>query len=198
MVTADLDTGNNNATQSLQQVLRKCKRLIANAGGVRFDSNGKRSEMAARMESVAKYICERTGWKKSNLELQKLMYLAQMFHMGRNNGVRLFDGEFEAWDYGPVEPDLYHRAKIFGADPVRDIFHSALTFKQADPRRRVMDDVCAKFGKYSGGDLVEITHWDEGAWARNYVPRKRHIAIPDEQIWEEYQTRQRRARERRS
>jgi len=154
--------------------------------------------MAARLESVAKYICERTGWTKSNLELQKLMYLAQMFHMGRNNGARLFDGDFEAWDYGPVEPDLYHRAKIFGADPVQDVFRNALTFKEADPRRKVMDDVCAKFAKYNAGDLVEITHWDEGAWARNYVPSRRHIAIPDEQIWEEYNTRQERARERRS
>jgi uncharacterized phage-associated protein len=150
------------------------------------------------MESVAKYICQCAGWRKSNLELQKLMYLAQMFHMGRNDGERLFDGDFEVWDYGPVEPDLYHRAKVFGADPVQDIFHNALTFNEKDPRRRVMDDVCAKFAKYNAGDLVEITHWDEGAWARNYVPSRRHIAIPDDQIWEEYNTRQRRARELRS
>lgn len=145
--------------------------------------------MAARMESVARYICERSGWTVTNLQLQKLMYLAQMIHMGRKNGSKLFEGRFQAWDYGPVEPDLYHRIKMFGASPVRNVFLNALTFKEDDTRRKVMDDVCDRFLKYSGGDLVEITHWDEGAWAKHYIPKARNVTIPDEAILEEYRYR---------
>lgn len=145
--------------------------------------------MAARMESVARYICEKSGWTVTNLQLQKLMYLAQMIHMGRTNGRRLFDGRFQAWDYGPVEPDLYHRLKMFGASSVRNVFSNALAFGQDDARREVMDDVCDRFLKYSGGDLVEITHWDEGAWAKYYIPKARNVTIPDEAILEEYRNR---------
>lgn len=145
--------------------------------------------MAARLESVARYICEKSGWSVSNLQLQKLMYLSQMIYMGRTDGKKLFEGSFQAWDYGPVEPDLYHRVKMFGSAPVQDVFSNALSFDGQDPRRKVMDDVCNRFLKYSGGDLVEITHWDEGAWAKYYVPKARNISIPDEAILEEYQAR---------
>lgn len=145
--------------------------------------------MAARVESVARYICEKSGWTVSNLQLQKLMYLAQMIHMGRTNGTKLFEGRFQAWNYGPVEPDLYHRVKMFGAGPVKDVFSNALAFEADDARRPVMDDVCDRFLRYSGGDLVEITHWDEGAWAKHYIPNARNVTIPDEAILEEYQTR---------
>lgn len=146
--------------------------------------------MAARMSSVAKYICEKSDWSVSNLELQKLMYLAQMIHMGRHNGARLFEAAFEAWDYGPVIPDLYHKLKGYGADAVPSIFDNALAFKADDSRRQLMSDVCEKFLKFDAGQLVEITHWENGAWAKHYVPKARHIRIPDDDIWNEYKSRQ--------
>ena len=145
--------------------------------------------MTARLDSVCKYICEKSGWSLTNLELQKILYLAQMFYMGRHNGARLVDAKFEAWDYGPVEPSLYHRAKVYGSDPVKDLFYNALGFNETDPRKKVLDDVCNKFIGFGAGDLVDITHWDEGAWAKHYVPRARHIKIPDGDIWQEYRDR---------
>ncbi len=146
--------------------------------------------MAARLDSVCKYISERADWQLTNLQLQKVLYLAQMFHMGRTDGQRLFDGYFEAWDYGPVEPDLYHKLKVFGSDHITDVFRTARNFREDDPRRKVMNDVCKKFLRYSAGDLVEITHWDEGAWAEHYTPGVRGIRIPDEDILAEYNRRQ--------
>jgi len=147
------------------------------------------SDMAARLESVAKYICKKSGWTVSNLQLQKLMYLAQMIYMGRNNGKPLFDGTFQAWDYGPVEPNLYHTVKGYGSGRIPDVFSGALGFEEDDPRRKVMDDVCKRFLKFSAGDLVDITHSDKGAWAEYYTPRARNIIIPDEAIFDEYKRR---------
>ena len=152
--------------------------------------------MAARVESVARYICEKAGWSLSNLELNKMLYLVQVFHMGREDGSPLFDASFEAWDYGPVIPDIYHSAKRFGPSAIKDVFYSALSFKENDSRKKVMDDVCEKFLKYSAADLVDITHWDNGAWAKHYVPRKRNIRIPNSDIWQEYIDRQEQAKKR--
>lgn len=145
--------------------------------------------MAARLDSAARYICDRSGWTVSNLSLQKLMYLAQMIYMGRSGGQRLFDGRFQAWDYGPVEPSLYHKVKGFGSAAVQDVFSEARSFEKSDPRRVVLDDVCSRFLNFSPGDLVEITHADFGAWAKHYIPRARNIGIPDEDILEEYRHR---------
>mgnify|MGYP006283548483 CR=1 FL=1 len=77
--------------------------------------------MTVSVLSAAKRLAARSGWTLSNLELQKILYLAHMVHLGRTDGAPLVHGLFEAWDYGPVHPDLYHRVKIFGSSPVKNI-----------------------------------------------------------------------------
>lgn len=64
------------------------------------------------------YGCD---WSISNLEMQKILYIAHMYYMGKF-GARLISTPFEAWDYGPVHPELYHKLKRFGARKVRDVF----------------------------------------------------------------------------
>lgn len=145
--------------------------------------------MAARLDSVCRYICEKGGWKVSNLQLQKILYMAQMVHMGRNAGSRLVDADFEAWDYGPVEPSLYRKVRKFGAGAIQNVFTEARRFKQDDPRRAVLDEVCDVLLKKSPGALVNITHWQGGAWAKHYVPGHLGISIPDEDIAAEYRDR---------
>ena len=145
--------------------------------------------MAARLDSVAKFVCEAGKWEVTNLQLQKIIYMAQMFYMGQNNCDRLVDASFEAWDYGPVIPALYHRAKAFGSRPVQDIFYSALPFANDSPRRAVLDQVCKSLLPYTPGALVDVTHWEKGAWAKHYVPRVRGIPIPDADICAEYKDR---------
>ncbi|MDB9804419.1 Panacea domain-containing protein [bacterium] len=145
--------------------------------------------MSANIDSVAKYIAEKSDWSISNLKLQKMMYITQMIHMGRNDGECIFNADFQAWDYGPVIPSLYHRLKIFGSNPISDVLSRAKKFRPDDARRKVMNDVCKRFLKFSAGDLVEITHADIGAWAEFYVPGARNITIPNEAILDEYRLR---------
>lgn len=145
--------------------------------------------MAARLDSVCKYICDRGGWKVTNLQLQKLLYMTQMLHMGRAEGERLVETDFEAWDYGPVSPALYHKVKMFGDTPVENVFREARGFTNTDARRKIMDEVCDKLLRKRPGELVNITHWSEGAWAKHYVPGTRGIPIPDDAIAGEYRAR---------
>lgn len=133
--------------------------------------------------SAGRRICERSNWTISNLELQKILYLAHMVYMGRT-GHRLVDERFEAWDYGPVSPQLYHQVKVFGADPVRDVFHSAPPIPQGD-RLATIEEACDALLSRSAGQLVAETHWRDGAWAKNYRPGIRHMGISDDDILEE-------------
>jgi len=145
--------------------------------------------MAARLDSVCKFICERGDWKVTNLQLQKILYLAQMVYMGQNDGRRLADASFEAWDYGPVEPSVYRKVRMFGAGAIQDVFHEARPFKDTDDRKALLVQICDDLLPRKAGELVEITHWKDGAWARHYESGIRGIPIPDADIAAEYNDR---------
>lgn len=146
--------------------------------------------MPARLDTVAKFVCERSGWRISQLTLQKIIYLAQVEFLGENER-RLVDTTFEAWNLGPVSPDLYHKVKVFGAAPVKDVFYGARVFRGHDPRREKLESVCDRFLGKPAGNLVEITHWDYGAWAQKYEPNVRGVQITDDDILREYRNRER-------
>jgi uncharacterized phage-associated protein len=145
--------------------------------------------MSHSVYSVAKTFAEKTDWTLSNLELNKLAYLGQMLALGRSDGENgLVRNVFEAWDYGPVSPALYHKAKAFGSGNVGNIFHQypALT---EDSDLSIVDEVLLAVGDRSPGQLVAITHWENGAWYKNYEPGQKGIIISDEDILMEYRAR---------
>jgi len=141
--------------------------------------------MVARTDSASKFICEAGDWKVSNLQLQKILYLAQMVYLGQE-GERLCDTEFEAWDHGPVSPRLYRQVRMFGAGPVQDVFYDARPFAASSKRREILADACRDLLPMRPGQLVEITHWKKGAWAKYYVPGAKGTRIPDDAIAREY------------
>ena len=57
------------------------------------------------------------GDECSNMKLQKLVYFADGLHLAFGQGP-LVREPFEAWKYGPVVPDLYHKFKNYFAGPV--------------------------------------------------------------------------------
>lgn len=142
--------------------------------------------MTASVLSAAKHIAERSGWSLSNLELQKLVYLAHMFYLGRT-GEPLVRGNFEAWDYGPVHPDLYRRARMFGSGDVQDIFHDIPNLGKDSPESSILDEAYDSIGSVGPGRLVNATHRRGGAWEQHYVPGLRHCIIPNQDILKEYQ-----------
>jgi uncharacterized phage-associated protein len=101
----------------------------------------------------------------------------------------LVDARFEAWDFGPIEPELYRKVRMYAAGPIPDVFYTAVPFIQADPRLASLVQVCDTLLTKSPDELVDITHWNKGAWAKNYVPGIRGVEIPDSDIIEEYQHR---------
>ncbi len=59
---------------------------------------------------VARYIiwyCKRRRYSISNLKLQKILYFVQANFLV-SIGTPCFEEEIEAWDFGPVVPEVYH------------------------------------------------------------------------------------------
>ncbi|MCW5693088.1 MAG: DUF4065 domain-containing protein [Pseudolabrys sp.] len=144
--------------------------------------------MSLTSMQAARIICEHGSWKITNLGLQKILYLAQMIFMGENRGLRLVDTEFEAWDYGPVAPDVYRRVRMFGANPIQDIFFTEPRSNDG-LREASLHNVCTFLANKKPAELVAITHWKDGAWAKNYRPGTLGIRIPDGDILDEYRKR---------
>ena len=82
-------------------------------------------------------------------------------------------------------PSIYHRAKIFGSEPVKDVF-PASDIPRPSTDLDVINRVSTYLKNTAPGQLVAITHWEEGAWAEYYRPGVRHITIPNKAIRDEY------------
>ena len=142
--------------------------------------------MPIKTFDAAKTIGELTNWRLSNLQMQKILYLAHMFYMGKHGGP-LLDEEFEAWDYGPVLPSLYHKIKFFGSGPVHDIFYNNRIIKDG-PEAEILNQAAQKFAHTKPGTLVAYTHREDGAWSKNYAPGARNMPIKNDDIVREYQS----------
>ncbi len=143
--------------------------------------------MSLSVYSAAQRLAEKSGWSLSNLEIQKLLYLAHMFHMGEHEEP-LVNEHFEAWDYGPVQPDLYHKLKIYGSSPVKHIFTRTKPFDEGS-ETEIIDKTVDQLSHRAAGWLVAATHWDKGAWAKYYEPGTKGIIIPNSEIQQEYRDR---------
>ena len=143
--------------------------------------------MAVSVLSAAKRLGGKSGWVLTNLQMQKMVYLAHMFYMGDNGGDLLVHGEFEAWAWGPVHPDLYHAVKHFNSNQIQAIaFQRYPSMPGGHLGIRYLD---AAVDQLPRNRLVSITHWPEGAWRKNYRPTERGVIIPNSDILEEYRKR---------
>ena len=140
--------------------------------------------------SAAHSICELRDWTISNLELQKILYIAHMIHLGKTGGEPLIREKFQAWEYGPVVPELYKRVRGFGSDPVRNVFHWDREVSEDTQEYESLAEASDQTQGMRPGQLVAITHWPRGAWYRTYKPGKRGIVIPNELILDEYRARE--------
>ncbi|MFH1170260.1 MAG: type II toxin-antitoxin system antitoxin SocA domain-containing protein [Candidatus Vogelbacteria bacterium] len=115
-------------------------------------------------ENVAKYFIylasqafvgdnkEREGI--TNLKLQKVLYFAQAYYLSKI-GKPLFSDNIEAWEYGPVIPEVYHKFKTKGSNPIIcEEDKSSLSDEDKENLRKIW----GTFGGYSASRLVDITH----------------------------------------
>jgi uncharacterized phage-associated protein len=145
--------------------------------------------MTVSVLQVAKTIGQLSGWSKSNLEMQKIAYVAEMIYLGRT-GRPLTNSNFQAWDRGPVNPELYHWAKLYGADAVKsDIFSRVADLDEDSEEYRAIRDAYNALKHLRPWQMVTATHQNDGAWASCYEPGRKGVVIPKDRIAAEYHVR---------
>lgn len=130
--------------------------------------------------SIARYVIERCNSQNrtiSNLKLQKIMYFVQAeFLVSKNQPC--FAEEIEAWDFGPVIPEVYREYKIFGSAniPVVRRIERPLVLSEED--QELINGIVDECAQYSASALVEITH-NQSPWLDAYAPGFNNIISKD-------------------
>lgn len=123
-----------------------------------------------RALSVSSYIIERCHSQNrtiSNLKLQKILYFVQAeFLVSRNQPC--FVEQIEAWDFGPVVPEVYQHYKVFGSSniPLIGKTENTLVISKAD--QELINEIVDECSRYSASALVEITH-NQSPWSDAYA-----------------------------
>lgn len=117
----------------------------------------KKGKNNMKVYDVAQYILNSIGGEISAMKLQKLCYYSQAWTLAWDDK-ELFPEEFLRWDNGPVCRELFdlHKGMFFVDSNFID--KSWLSEIPVDGAQRNIDQILEEYGKYSGGDLSEMTH----------------------------------------
>jgi uncharacterized phage-associated protein len=133
--------------------------------------------MAYNVNDIANKIILQTDTEKgdiiSNLKLQKLLYYIQGYHLAFFDDV-LFKEDLEAWTYGPVVPDVYHRFKENRSLGIILDPNECVAIEMPTDVEDMFNQVIQEYGKFNAIKLMEMTH--------NELPWKEAFEKPDKTI----------------
>ncbi|MCY4039558.1 MAG: DUF4065 domain-containing protein [Hyphomicrobiales bacterium] len=122
-------------------------------------------------------IAQLSKGTKTNLEIQKILYFANMLYIGENGVEKpLIDNKFLTWRYGPAVEKLYYAIKerenkhvplrVF--DDIKRIMNEDESpVSGYEEQVEIIKKAYKQFSKYSPFELVRISHWSKGAWRRS-------------------------------
>jgi uncharacterized phage-associated protein len=137
--------------------------------------------------AVANFIldlAEKKGDSLTPMQLLKLTYIAHGWFYGIH-GRPLICDPVEAWQYGPVIPNLYDAIKHYRGAAINSKIHAPavpLTEEEQD----IVEQVYDVYGGYTGPQLSNMTHAPGTPWYLTYVPGSFGLRIPDDLIEEHY------------
>jgi uncharacterized phage-associated protein len=146
---------------------------------------------------VAKYLLVKAhhdGELITNLKMQKLLYYAQAWHLV-NFKTPLFCDTIQAWKYGPIVENAYHRFKKFRYSPIVCKDAEGVIAKIPVKTQKYLDAFYVAYINYSASDLTQMSHNDE-PW-KNSVG-KSDCTIPNKTILEYYTEKYERSRDQKT
>ncbi|SEF89075.1 Panacea domain-containing protein [Lachnospira multipara] len=115
---------------------------------------------------LSKYIilkCIKDGYPISNLQLQRILYYIQKDFLKRNEIA--FPDNIEAWQFGPVVPNVYYHYCGFGS---MRIFITNDNFSIADADALFIDKIVEEKRQLEPWDAAAEIGKVGGAWAKIY------------------------------
>lgn len=132
-------------------------------------------------------IAKRDGKSLTPMQLVKLVYIAYGWFFAIFDR-KLFNNRIEAWQYGPVIPDLYHETKIYGRSPIplHDIGEPNDILILEEDVKEFLEKIFKAYDGMDGIQLSSLTHRPGTPWTQVYQPNVHGIQIPDELICKHY------------
>jgi uncharacterized phage-associated protein len=145
---------------------------------------------------------ERANGSLTQMQLQKLAFIANGWN-SVINGEPLIGESAQAWDYGPVYPDLYDHTKYFGKSAVGRLitpdddeaakFFSRHRAAEApysarlnEREKAVIDHVWRRYGRLDGIGLSKLTHQPGTPWFETYTKQGKSRPITQDLIEDHY------------
>ena len=125
----------------------------------------------------------RDGKGLSIMSLLKLTYIAHGWHL-ELQGAPLFGNRIEAWQYGPVIPDVYHAFRKQGINVTGAVNVQSASFDAAD--EDLLEQVWDIYGSLAPFRLSDLTHVAGGPWDIASKMGGNYASIPDELIRQHY------------
>lgn len=136
----------------------------------------------------SEYIIEyykQKGRQLTNLELQKLAYFLEAIYMVCTDEQYLFEEEFSAWNFGPVNIEIYHHYKMFGRIPI-ELDHEV----NINPiNLKFIEILFDLFHEFNATQLVNLSHSKQSPWYKIYkdcngkIPRDKMISKKETKVW---------------
>lgn len=131
---------------------------------------------AAEAANYLLYIMGDTFDDLTNMKINKLLYFAQGHYL-RKYGTPLFDNTIEAWDHGPVVPEVYSAYKRYGDQPIKG-YDGDMIAGITPEAEDLLYNVARKYGRYTASALRNMTHVVGSPWDQFYQGNHSHAAIP--------------------
>jgi uncharacterized phage-associated protein len=137
---------------------------------------------------AAQVVRRTLGRQRSPLDIQRILYIAQMVHLGERE-TPIFPDLFKASMMGPIIPRLMPVLKRRYATDNR-VHLNALSADATE----TLESVTRQLSDFSAGRLVSITHGDKSAWGKHFtisVAREPYagVKIPLAAMVEDYHSR---------
>ena len=136
----------------------------------------------------SEYVIEcykRYGKQITNLELQKLMYFLEAIYMVITGDESLYEESFSAWNFGPVNTEIYNRYKKFGRNPIA--LTEDIVINEAN--RFFVENLYSLFKDFKPAALVNLSHSEGSPWFEIYkenngnIPRDAKISKLKTKNW---------------
>ena len=136
-------------------------------------------------QEIAKYVirfCNDRNYSISNLKLQKILYFIQAEFLIETEQP-CFEDRIEAWDFGPVVPNVYFEYRVYGGSNIPCTTTSQMIRTFSRRVRELIDGIVDQCAQYSASTLVDITH-SQSPWIDAYNRPGHNNPITNESIIE--------------